>query len=65
MLQRLGIVKSKNKSCDVFMRYIEPSFLSNQISPSWYVKKCGNKYEKSPIIKNNFLNESERALYRL
>lgn len=58
MLKRLGIVKSKNKGYDTFMKYIAPDFLENIMIPSEYVRFCWGKYEKCPVIKNNALNGS-------
>ncbi|MEG1836079.1 MAG: hypothetical protein RR229_08200 [Oscillospiraceae bacterium] len=58
MLQRLGIVKSKNKGYYTFMQNIAPDFLNNTMLPSEYVRDCWEKYENCPVAKNNALNGS-------
>ena len=58
MLKKLGIIKSKTKSSDVFNRYIEPDFMHNTLSPSDYLSKCWKLYQKSNVEKNNALNGS-------
>ena len=40
------------------MRHIEDNFLSNNLTPSQYVKECRRKYEECTVAKNNSLKGS-------